>query len=38
VRHASPAPGTLVAFRADTTHEVVPVTYGERYTIVTWFR
>jgi SM-20-related protein len=31
-------PGTLVAFRAETTHEVMPVTYGERYTIVSWFR
>jgi SM-20-related protein len=34
----APAPGTLVAFRAETTHEVVPVTHGERLTIVTWFR
>lgn len=31
-------PGTLVAFRSETTHEVTPVTHGERYTIVTWFR
>jgi SM-20-related protein len=31
-------PGTLVAFRAQTTHEVTPVTYGERYTIVSWYR
>lgn len=31
-------PGTLVAFRAETTHEVTPVTHGERYTIVSWFR
>lgn len=31
-------PGTLVAFRAETTHEVVPVTHGERYTIVSWYR
>jgi len=30
--------GTLVAFRSETTHEVTPVTHGERYTIVTWFR
>ncbi len=29
--------GTLVAFRAETTHEVVPVTHGERYSIVSWF-
>jgi SM-20-related protein len=31
-------PGTLVAFRAETTHEVTPVTHGERYTIVSWYR
>jgi predicted 2-oxoglutarate/Fe(II)-dependent dioxygenase YbiX len=31
-------PGTLIAFRAETTHEVTPVTYGERYSIVSWFR
>lgn len=30
--------GTLVAFRAETTHEVTVVTHGERYSIVTWFR
>jgi len=29
--------GILVAFRAETTHEVTPVTHGERYAIVTWF-
>jgi SM-20-related protein len=34
----APPPGTLVAFRAETTHEVLPVTHGERFTIVTWFR
>jgi SM-20-related protein len=33
-----PAPGTLVAFRAETTHEVTPVTHGERFTIVSWYR
>lgn len=33
-----PPPGTLVAFRSETTHEVTPVTHGERYTVVTWFR
>jgi SM-20-related protein len=33
-----PPPGTLVAFRAETTHEVTPVTHGERFTIATWFR
>ena len=35
---ASAAPGSLVAFRAETTHEVTPVTHGVRYTIATWFR
>ena len=30
-------PGTLIAFRAETTHEVTPVTHGERYSIVSWF-
>lgn len=30
-------PGLLVAFRADTLHEVSPVTAGKRCTIVTWF-
>jgi SM-20-related protein len=34
----TPPAGSLVAFRAETTHEVIPVTHGERYTIVTWFR
>jgi len=29
--------GTLVAFRSETTHEVTPVTYGERYAIVSWY-
>jgi SM-20-related protein len=29
--------GLLIAFRADTFHEVQPVTQGERYTVVTWF-
>ena len=31
-------PGTLVAFRSETTHEVTPVTHGERYSIVSWYR
>ena len=31
------APGTLAAFWAETTHEVTPVTHGERFTIVSWF-
>jgi SM-20-related protein len=30
--------GLLVAFRADTFHEVLPVTCGERFTLITWFR
>ena len=29
--------GTLVAFGSETTHEVIPVTYGERYSIVSWY-
>lgn len=30
--------GTLIAFRPETTHEVIPVTHGERYSIVCWYR
>ena len=30
--------GLLVAFTSDTFHEVIPVTSGERFTIITWFR
>lgn len=30
-------PGLLVAFDSDTAHEVMPVTRGERFTIVSWF-
>ena len=30
--------GTLVAFRAEKTHEVTAVTRGERFTVVTWYR
>ena len=33
----APEPGTLVAFPAETTHEVVPVTSGRRYSIVSWY-
>ncbi len=29
--------GLLVAFASDVLHEVCPVTWGDRYTIVTWF-
>lgn len=31
-------PGTLIAFRSEMTHEVTPVTHGERYSIVSWYR
>jgi len=30
--------GLLVAFTAETIHEVTPVTRGERFTIISWFR
>ncbi|MDX6612880.1 MAG: SM-20-related protein [Blastocatellia bacterium] len=30
--------GLLVAFPADTFHEVMPVVRGERFTIISWFR
>jgi SM-20-related protein len=30
--------GTLVAFRAETTHEVTPGTGGERFTVACWYR
>ena len=29
--------GTMVAFRSEITHEVIPVTDGERYSIVSWY-
>jgi len=29
--------GTLVTFRSETTHEVRPVTHGERYSIASWY-
>ena len=29
--------GTLAAFPSDTTHEVIPVIHGERYSIVSWY-
>jgi SM-20-related protein len=35
---AAADPGTLVAFRSETTHEVTPVAHGERLTVVSWFR
>jgi len=38
-RYQMPAePGTLVAFRSETTHEVTPVTHGERFSIASWYR
>ena len=37
-RPVEAAPGTLVAFPAETTHEVTPLTAGERLTIVSWYR
>lgn len=30
--------GTLVAFPSETTHEVTPLSRGERFTAVTWYR
>jgi SM-20-related protein len=30
-------PGLLIAFRSDVLHEVKPVTFGQRFTIVSWF-
>jgi len=36
--HFPAEPGTLVVFRSETTHEVTPVTYGERYSIASWYR
>jgi SM-20-related protein len=32
-----PELGMLVAFRSDVLHEVQPVTFGRRFTVVTWF-
>jgi predicted 2-oxoglutarate/Fe(II)-dependent dioxygenase YbiX len=33
----TPAPGTLTCFPAETTHEVLPITHRERFTIVSWY-
>jgi predicted 2-oxoglutarate/Fe(II)-dependent dioxygenase YbiX len=30
--------GMLIAFRSETTHEVTPVTHGERHSIACWYR
>jgi SM-20-related protein len=35
--HMPSEPGNLVAFRSETTHEVTPVTHGERFSIASWF-
>ena len=35
--HMRAEPGTLVAFRSETTHEVTPVTHGERLSIASWY-
>ncbi len=35
--HLEAEAGVLVVFRSDVLHEVCPVTWGDRYTIVTWF-
>ena len=35
--HLSVETGNLVAFRAETTHEVRNVTHGERFTIASWY-
>lgn len=32
------SPGMLVAFRSELTHEVTPITRGQRYSIVSWYR
>jgi SM-20-related protein len=31
-------PGMLVAFRSDIVHEVLPVTFGQRFTVISFFR
>jgi SM-20-related protein len=33
----SSEPGMLLAFHSETTHEVTPVTHGERYSIASWY-
>jgi predicted 2-oxoglutarate/Fe(II)-dependent dioxygenase YbiX len=37
-RTVEPAGGRLVAYPAETTHEVTPIVAGERLTIVSWYR
>jgi SM-20-related protein len=36
--HLTGEAGTLVAFRSEITHEVTPVTHGERHSIACWYR
>jgi SM-20-related protein len=36
--HLTGETGLLVAFRSETMHEVPPVTHGERYSIVCWYK
>jgi SM-20-related protein len=36
--HLSGESGMLVAFPPQTTHEVIPVTHGERYSIACWYK
>jgi predicted 2-oxoglutarate/Fe(II)-dependent dioxygenase YbiX len=31
-------PGMLIVFRSETTHEVTPVTHGERFSVASWYR
>jgi SM-20-related protein len=38
VTPSSTAPGTLITFRSETTHEVTMVTHGLRFSIATWLR
>jgi SM-20-related protein len=35
--HLAGETGMLVAFPSETTHEVIPVTHGERYSIASWY-
>ena len=34
----SSRPGTVVAFSSETTHEVLPISHGERLSAVSWYR
>ena len=36
--NVSSEPGMLIDFRSEMTHEVTPVTHGERYSIASWYR